>query len=234
MRMRFKPYARPELAAWEHCIDHPEAHAGHWRTLFTDPTKSLRVELGCGKGRFLAELAQVEPAYNYLGFDIKSEMLVVAKRTIESSFIANKRAISNLKIAAYNIEQIGRVLAEEDVVDRLYINFCNPWYKSGHAKHRLTHPRQLIQYRKFLRPDGELYFKTDDGPLFRDSLRYFALCGFEVVFQTQDLHREGGMSTPITEHEEMFSREGIQINACIAVKHPAQLDPSAFARIKNI
>lgn len=234
MRMRFKPYARPELAAWPYSINEPGHMRGQWRTAFDNPDKPLRIELGCGKGGFLAGVALRQPDYNYLGVDIKSEMLVVAKRTIQHQFEEAQTEITNARICSYNIEHVRNLLAAEDAVQRVYINFCNPWYKSGHAKHRLTHPRQLAQYRHFMQPGAEIYFKTDDTPLFKDSLRYFAYAGFEVVWKTENLHAEEPEWNVRTEHENMFAAEGLAIKACIARMCPAQLDEQAIARLKNV
>lgn len=234
MRMRHKPYARPELAAWPYSVNQPEDLLGKWSGAFTNPNLPLRIELGCGKGGFLAGVALAQPGYNYLGVDIKSEMLVVAKRTIEKQFQQANQPIANALICSYNIEYIQKILAHEDLVQRIYINFCNPWYKSGHAKHRLTHPRQLAHYRHLLPLGGEIYFKTDDMPLFQDSLRYFAYTGFEVTWQTEDLHAHEPDWNVRTEHEAMFSSEGIPIKACIAVMRPAKLDEAAIARLRDL
>ena len=234
MRMRHKPYARPELAAWPHAVDTPTEKRGCWKDFFEDPAKPLRLELGCGKGRFLAMSGLLVPEYNYLGVDIKSEMLVVAKRTIERLYALEQQPLSNIAITNYNIENIDKLLAPEDAVDRIFINFCNPWYKSGHAKHRLTHPRQLAKYRSFLRAGGELYFKTDDTRLFEDSLRYFEYTGFSLEWVCRDLHKEEPEWNVRTEHEKMFSDEGIPIKACIARMQDAVLDMETISCLKNL
>ncbi|MGD9560628.1 MAG: tRNA (guanosine(46)-N7)-methyltransferase TrmB [Oscillospiraceae bacterium] len=233
MRIRFKPYARPELAAWSRNIPDPEAQKGHWADAF-DQNMPLRVELGCGKGRFLATLALREGNFNYLGVDIKSEMLVVAKRTAERLFQQAQRPLGNLAITSWEIERLSCILAPEDHVSRIYINFCNPWTKTGHAKHRLTHPRQLAQMRDVLCEGGEVWFKTDNAALFEDSLRYFEYTGFAVEWLTRDLHKEEPAWNIRTEHEEMFAAQGIPIKACRARMCPAQLDRAAIARLKNI
>ena len=234
MRMRHKPYARPELAAWPYAVDSPAEKRGCWKSFFADPAKPLRVELGCGKGRFLAMSGLLAPQYNYLGVDIKSEMLVVAKRTIERLYTLEQQPLANIAITNYNIENIDKLLAPEDAVDRIFINFCNPWYKSGHAKHRLTHPRQLAKYRSFLRAGGELYFKTDDTRLFEDSLRYFEYTGFSLEWVCRDLHKEEPEWNVRTEHEKMFSDEGIPIKACIARMQDAVLDMETISCLKNL
>lgn len=234
MRMRYKPYARAELAAWPLHVNTPAQLRAHWAGFFAEPSLPLHVELGCGKGGFLAAAALRNTACNHLGIDIKSEVLVVAKRTVEREFSAAARPPVNIAIAAYNIEYIGQILAPEDAVARLYINFCNPWYKSGHAKHRLTHPRQLVQYREFLRPGAEIWFKTDDDPLFNDSLRYFSMCGFDVPWLHRDLHTEEPPWNIRTEHEQMFAQEGRPIKACVATMRPARLDTAALRRLKTV
>ena len=106
---------------------------------------------------------------------------------------------------------------KEDAVERIYINFCNPWPRPKHRKKRLTHSKQLELYKQFLVNGGEVFFKTDDDDLFRDSLKYFEESGFEIVNKTYDLHNEPIFENNIiTEHEKMFSDEGIKIKALIA------------------
>ena len=120
-----------------------------------------------------------------------------------------------------DIERIHNLMTPDDTVSRIYINFCNPWSKNASSnKHRLTHPRQLIQYRDFLADGGEIYFKTDDDDLFRDSLEYFPAAGFEITWHTADLHHNEPAWNIRTEHEGMFTEMGIKIKALIARKLP--------------
>ena len=234
MRMRFKSYARPELAAWPYHVDDPAALRGRWHSAYADPNAPLRLELGCGKGGFIAALALRKSGCNFLGIDIKSEVLVVAKRNIEAAYAQAGRKPENVRITSKNIEQIADILSPEDKIERLYINFCNPWHKSGHPKHRLTHPRQLVRYREFLCNDAEIHFKTDDDILYNATLRYLPLCGFDILWQTRDLHHNEPAGNIRTEHENMFAAEGIPIKACVAVKRPANLDVAALLRLKDI
>lgn len=224
MRIRYKPYAREELAACPFFVDEPAKLAGQWGAAFKNPNLPLRMELGCGKGAFLAQTALLQPQFNYIGVDIKSEVLVVAKRKAESMFQKENAEIGNLLLTSQDIERICQIFSEKDTVTRLYINFCNPWYKAGHAKHRLSHPRQLALYRNFLAQDGEIWFKTDDEPLFKDSLAYFETAGFKVLWQSQNLHQKEPSWNVHTEHEDMFSSQGIPIKAIIAQKMPANLN----------
>ncbi len=144
-------------------------------------------------------------------------MLGLSKRNIEQAY--NFENPNNLFLIRKNIEQISDVFNKEDSIERIYINFCNPWPKSKHQKRRLTHPRQLNLYREFLKDDGEIYFKTDSDELFEDSLEYFMESNFEIISKTYDLHFEDIFGQNImTEHEEMFSNDGIKIKALIAKK----------------
>ena len=190
MRIRRKPWARPELAACPFCIDDPENHIGHWRELFPK-RQPLHLELGCGKGGFMAQKAVQNPQINFLAVDIKSDILGLTKRNIEKAYEQAGKEVDNVRIFAYDIERILQVLDRNDEVERIYINFCNPWPKKKHKKKRLTYPRQLFFYQEFLKDGGEIWFKTDDDELFEESLDYFAMCGFTQEFITYDLAASG-------------------------------------------
>lgn len=222
MRMRRKPYARPELAACAFFVDHPPMHLGRWHELFPK-RQPIHIELGCGKGGFIARLAVANPGINYIGIDIKSEVLVVAKRNAEALFAAAGRPVDNLLLLSQEIEIIDQMLSPEDVVERIYINFCNPWARAPQKKRRLTYPKQLTKYRAFLRDGGEIYFKTDDDGLFADSLKYFAQSGFTVTFSTTDLAASDYQGNIPTEHEMMFTAEGKTTKMLIARKEAESL-----------
>ncbi len=221
MRIRFKKWARPEIAASPFCMDDARAMRGHWRTdaQYARPEQPFYVELGCGKGGWVSQAGVLHPENNYLALDIKSEMLGMAKRKTEAAFAEAGRPVDNVRLSIINIEKISEVLAPEDGVDRLYINFCNPWPKEGHKKRRLTHPRQLCQYAAILR--GELHFKTDDADLFHESLDYFRESGWELLTVNEDLHANEPADNIRTEHENMFTDMGKKIHFLIA-KPPAE------------
>ena len=223
MRIRFKKWARPELAAAPFCMDDAFACAGKWRSHFAKPDQPFYVELGCGKGGWVSQAAVLHPENNYLALDMKSEMLGVAKRKTEAAFAEAGREPENILLSILNIERFSEVLLPADGVDRIYINFCNPWPKEGHKKRRLTHPRQLRQYAAVLR--GELHFNTDDRGLFEESLEYFTGSGWTILHQTFDLHADEPADNIRTEHENMFTEMGKKINFLIA-KPPAD----AFGR----
>lgn len=172
---------------------------------------------GCGKGSFIAKLAVQNPEINYLAIDIKSEVLGLAKRNIEKEYLNAQKEIDNVLLTAYEIEIIQNILNEKDIVDRIYINFCNPWPKPRHNKKRLTHTKQLEKYKTFLKPGGEIYFKTDDDNLYKATIRYLEETGFQIIKQTENLHKEPIWVNNIeTEHEKMFEEQGITTKAIIA------------------
>lgn len=230
MRMRFKPYARPELLACDFHVHEPLTHAGHWHELYARPEQPLHLELGCGKGGFLSQLAPLHPDINYLGIDITDKVLILAKRKVEAAYAAAQLPSDNVKIASLDIERLSGVFSPADTVQRIYINFCNPWNrKLAHKKHRLTHTRQLALYRAMLADGGEVYFKTDDEGLFNDSLAYFPEAGFEITWQTRDLHADEPAWNIRTEHEAMFTEQGIKTKALIARKLPLENEQQALA-----
>ena len=221
MRIRRKPWARPELASWENCIDVPAENRGKWHSAFKK-NSPLMIELGCGKGGFISKLAVANPDINFIAVDIKSEMLGLAMRNIKREYAAAEREIDNVLIFSQEIMLINKVFSSEDICERIYINFCNPWPKTHDHKKRLTHNNQLMQYREFLRDGGEIWFKTDNDDLFLSSKRYFSECGFELRYVTEDLHNSGFEENIETEHEKMFSEQGIPIKFLIAKKVPLE------------
>ena len=167
----------------------------------------------------MAQKAVSNPDINFIAVDIKSDILGLTKRNIEKSYEEAGKETDNVRIFAYDIERILQVFDSNDVMDRIYINFCNPWNKkANHKKHRLTHTRQLLLYRPFLADGAEIWFKCDDDDLFKDTLRYMAEAGFEVTWQTRDLHADEPSWNIRTEHEQMFTEMGIPTKALIARK----------------
>jgi len=217
MRMRKKPWARPELECCDFFVINPKEYKGKWKEFFGND-KPIYLELGCGKGTFMAVHGSENPDINYIAIDIKDEVLGLAKRNIEKAYEEKNRKVNNVRLMAQEIGLISEILSKEDVISRIYINFCNPWPKEKHKKRRLTHTRQLEQYKIFLKSDGEIYFKTDDDELFEESLEYFNEAGFRIKYITYDLHNSDFEGNVQTEHERMFSEQGIKIKFLIAVK----------------
>lgn len=216
MRIRYKKWARPELEAAKFYIDNPEDYKGKWHEAF-NKDNPIHMELGCGKGAFISKLAVCNPNINYIAVDLIDAMLGLSKRNIENSYKEKNKAIDNIILTRHDIERILLFMSKKDIVDRIYINFCNPWPKPKHRKKRLTHTKQLELYKEFLKPNGEIYFKTDDDGLFMDSLKYFEEAGFDILTKTLDLYTENIFENNIeTEHEKMFTAEGKKIKALIA------------------
>ena len=186
MRMRKKKWAQPELDACPYFIADCDRYRGQWRTLFPK-AQPLHIELGCGKGVSTAAMAHAEQDTNFVAIDLISDVLGSARRNIAAAYGAE--SVDNIRLTSKNILFINQTFAPEDRVERIVISFCNPWAeREKHKKRRLTHPRQLMQYREFLIDGGEIWFKTDDDDLFYDSIEYFRLCGFKLRFITFDLH----------------------------------------------
>ena len=215
MRMRRKPWARPELESCHFFIQKPSEYRGRWKEFFKNDNP-IYLELGCGKGTFMAVHGAENPNINYIAIDIKDEVLVLAKRNIEKAYEEKKHELNNVALMSQEIALIDDMLSKEDTVDRIYINFCNPWPKDRHKKRRLTHTRQLEKYKTFLRKEGEIWFKTDDDELFEESLGYFKDCNLEIKYITYDLHNSGFEGNVVTEHEEMFTKQGIKTKFLIA------------------
>lgn len=189
MRIRYKKWARPELEASKFYIDSPEEYKGKWKELFKS-NNPIHIELGCGKGSFIAQKASQNSNINYIAVDLIDAMLGLAKRNIEAEYTEKHKEINNIYITRYDIERILNIFDSEDKIERIYINFCNPWPRGKHHKKRLTHIRQLEKYKNFLIDGGKIYFKTDDDNLFNDSLSYFKEAGFTIKKLTYDLANE--------------------------------------------
>ena len=239
MHMRTKKWAKPELAVCPYFTDEAETLRGHWHERFAKD-QPLYLELGCGKGVSTAAMVYDNRDKNFVAMDITCNVLGDTRRNIARTY--GEEPVDNVVIARYDIEYIRNVFAPEDRIERIYINFCNPWTKRPkYAKRRLTHPRQLMQYRDFLVDGGEIWFKTDDTPLFTESLPYFEACGFEMRYLTSDLHAAGFAPNYVSEHEQKFTALGVPIKFVIMRKKPGPVElnpvrwvmPGAFARLRE-
>ena len=218
MRIRKKKWAEPELSVCDFYVKNPEEYAGKWMQAFKKE-QPLYLEIGCGKGSFAGQLALKNPDKNIIALDIKVDMLGVGRRTIVKLFEdAGKTQddITNLLLVKYNVEMLDKIITADDKIDRLFINFCNPWPRAKHKKRRLTYYKKLEMYKTFLKPDSEIRFKTDDDELFDESLEYFEQSGYEILYLTRDLHASDVTDNIETEHEKIFSEEGIKIKNLIA------------------
>ncbi|MBR6013169.1 MAG: tRNA (guanosine(46)-N7)-methyltransferase TrmB [Selenomonadaceae bacterium] len=189
-----------------------EEYKGTWRKFFDENnlSRELHVELGTGKGDFITQLAEKNPDKNFLGLEVEREVVLKAARKIQ------EKNLKNVRLVLFDINQISEIFAENEI-DRLYINFCDPWPKKKHAKRRLTHVNFLEMYRKILKPDGEIHFKTDNRGLFDFSLEQFEIAGLKVRDLTFDLHANEPPENIRTEYENKFSSLGTPINRCVVL-----------------
>ena len=206
MRMRKKPNLVPRMEACsDYWIREPEAYRGKWRSLMPD-AKQLRVEVCCGKGGFTVKTAAAEPDILLIAIEICSDAMVVGMEK------AKEMGLKNVFFVAMDVARIAEFF-EPDEVDRLYINFCDPWPRKKNAKRRLTFHTFLAQYRTILKTGGEIHFKTDNAPLFEWSLEHFAEHGYDVRNMTRDLHANG-IQGIMTDYEAKFHELGTPINRC--------------------
>lgn len=216
MRMRKKPNLIPRM---ERCagvqIKNPAEYKGKWRSIMPEAS-SLHLELGCGKGRFTAGTARSFPDTLFIAVEKVRDAMVVAMERVCGEEIPNVRFID---MDAMNLREI----FENGEVSRIYINFCDPWPGNKHAKRRLTSPGFLAIYRDILAPGGEIHFKTDNNPLFEYSLESFKQNGFSLYEVTRNLHENGPVGI-MTDYEEKFFNQGLNINRCVARLMPKEAE----------
>ena len=214
MRMRRKAWTEPKLEACPFFIEHPADHRGHWQALFAE-RHPVELEIGCGKGVSTAQMAHDNPNVNFIAIDEVRHVLAVSVRNAEAAY--GDEVPRNLVFSAVDAMRIYDTFCAEDGIRRIYISFPNPWdERAKHHKRRLTHPRQLNQFRDFLAPNGEIWLKTDNDALFTASKRYLGECGFEIAYLTDDLHASGFAPNYVSEHEALYSGQGKPIRFLIA------------------
>ena len=197
-------------------IQTPEDHKGGWRKL-KEGCAALWVEVGCGKGKFTAETAAANPEV----------LLIAVERCREAMVIAMEKAqamgLTNVFFIDMDVANIEAIFAAGEI-DRLFINFPDPWPRKKNAKRRLTHRGFLDKYCRVVKENGEIHYKTDNAPLFEYSLEEFQACGLQVNALTRDLHANGIVGI-MTGYEEKFHALGTPINRCEVVCKPFVLPP---------
>ena len=212
MRMRRMKNLEPRMEACSQLrIAQPETLKGNWRSLKSDAT-ALWVEVGCGKGKFTAETAQANPDVLLIAVERCREAMVVAMEK------AQKMGLKNVFYIDMDVEKIEEIFAGGEI-DRLFINFPDPWPRKKNAKRRLTYRTFLDKYCRVIKLGGEIHYKTDNAPLFEFSVEEFAACGLEVKNLTRNLH-ENGVVGIMTGYEEKFHALGTPINRCEVVCKP--------------
>lgn len=209
MRLRNVRGAREALQESDFTVNEPTEYRGKWLELFEN-NNPLHIEIGTGKGRFLMTLAEQNPDINYVGIEKFSSVLI---RAIEKQ---RELALPNLYFIRMDAENIEEVFAEGEV-DRIYLNFSDPWPKDRHAKRRLTSKQFFARYDKILDKNGRVEFKTDNRDLFDFSVESVKEAGWDLSAVTYDLHNsdmnEGNI---MTEYEIKFSEMGNPIHKLIA------------------
>lgn len=202
MRLRKIKGADEAVAASPYVIQENPNLRGCWHTLFQNG-HPLHIEIGMGKGRFLMDLSRANPQINYIGIERYTSVLVKALKKMEADPLPN---LYFMCMDAANLEQ---VFAPGEV-ERIYLNFSDPWPKDRHARRRLTSSQYLKRYSSVLSPEGQIEFKTDNEPLFDFSLMSVRNAGWTLLEYTRDLHHDASMNLGniMTEYEEKFSSQG--------------------------
>ena len=206
MRMRKRNNLEPRMEACsEIWMRDAKRLRGNWRSLMPE-AREIRLEVGCGKGKFTVETAAAEP-------DV---LLIAVERVNEAMLLGMERALEmglkNVYFLSLDAAELEEYFADGEV-DLIYLNFCDPWPRKKNAKRRLTFRTFLEKYKKILRKDGEIHFKTDNSPLFEWSLGEFEACGLEIRNLTRNLHENGPVGI-MTGYEEKFYQLGTPINRC--------------------
>ena len=210
MRLRNVPGARETIIENQFSIQQPEQMKGKWEEVFQND-HPIHIEVGMGKGQFIIEMAKRNPEINYIGIEKYSSVLVRAVEKLEDFEQNNLRLI---RMDAENIEEV----FDKDEVDRIYLNFSDPWPKDRHAKRGLTSKQFFERYDGILKKDGIVEFKTDNDLLFQFSLEQVPEAGWNLDKFTWDLHNDEEMvkGNVMTEYESKFSAMGNPIHKLIA------------------
>ncbi len=215
MRLRNIPRAEGTLQAHNIVIKRPEDQKGCWRQVFGNK-QPVHIEIGTGKGRFILNKAKANPDINFVGIERYSSVLL---RAVEKYDTDEFKDLQNVRFICIDARRIEEVFAKDEV-ERIYLNFSDPWPKARHAKRRLTSVEFLERYEKVLKPYGKLEFKTDNTELFKFSLEQIKEAGWTLQNFTYDLHHNEEMNQGniMTEYEEKFSSKGNPINKLTAVR----------------
>ena len=212
MRMRKKKNLIPRMDRCAPChVRDGFALKGRWREALMPGAREVNVELGCGKGRFTAGTAAEHPDVLFIAIEKVPDALVVAMER------AMDLGLKNVFFVVGDAALLPDYFAPDEV-DRVYINFCDPWPSNRHAKRRLTHRDFLNIYRQVLRTGGEIHFKTDNRPLFEFSLLEFPRAGYALSEVTRNLH-ENGPRGVMTDYEAKFFAQGLPIHRCVGTKN---------------
>ena len=194
-------------------IKKPEEQRGQWDQVFGNE-KPIQIEIGMGKGQFILNMAKAHPEINFIGIERYSSVLLRALEKYDTEEFEN---LENIRFICMDAREIEAVFAPAEV-DKIFLNFSDPWPKARHAKRRLTSTEFLARYEKVLVENGRVEFKTDNTELFNFSLEQVKEAGWELLAYTYDLHHQEEMNKGniMTEYEQKFSEKGNPINKLIA------------------
>lgn len=207
MRLRNIPGADDVLKNSAYVIQQPECHKGIYSELFGN-NHPIHIEIGMGKGRFITDMAMLHPEINYIGIEMYSSVLLRAVQKMDR-LASEDKAPQNLRFLCVDARKLGEIFASGEI-DKIYLNFSDPWPKDRHAKRRLPSKEFLSVYRGFLKKEGTLEFKTDNQDLFRFALDELPLANWDLLASTFDLHNDAELNkgNVMTEYEEKFSSKG--------------------------
>lgn len=210
MRLRNKPWAAEKLANHpEIVIANPTAYKGKWKELIFKNENPIHIEVGTGKGQFVTGMAKSNPTVNYIGIEVYKSVIVTA---LDKAIAAD---VPNVKLLNIDAAELLSIFAPDEL-ERVYLNFSDPWPKQRHAKRRLTYRSFLDIYNQLTGKNGEVHFKTDNQHLFEFSLESFSAYGMLLKNISLDLHKSTFEGNIMTEYEEKFSSQGMRIYRCEA------------------
>ena len=217
MRLRNVPGADAYLTAHPLVIKNETRYRGTWKETFQNPENPIHIEIGMGKGQFLLTLAKENPSINYIGIERYSSVLLRALERFDND--EEYKDVNNIRFICMDATNLPEVFAVGEI-DKIYLNFSDPWPKARHAKRRLTSKQFFERYDKILAFDGVVEFKTDTRELFDFSLEQVELAGWVLLAKTYDLHNDPTLSrgNVMTEYEEKFSGQGHPIHKLIAMR----------------
>jgi len=212
-RVRKQPGTREALMQYAPVVVlEPEQNKGNWKAVFGND-HPIQIEVGMGKGKFVSTMARQNPDINFIGIEVIEEVLLDAvKRMNRAEGIPD-----NLRLVWINASLL-EDLFDAGEVDRIYLNFSDPWPKTRHAKRRLTHKGFLEQYAAILKAEGQVHFKTDNQGLFEFSLNEFSACDWRLQHIQLDMYKKLPEGNVATEYETKFHNQGMPIYRLEAVK----------------
>ena len=209
MRLKKVPGALERIEASDYVIKDGKEYFGKYETLF-EKKQPIHIEIGMGKGKFITEMAQLHPEINYIGIEKFDSVLI---RALEKQ---EEMELSNLKLMRLDAEMIDEVFNHE--IDRIYLNFSDPWPKKRHAKRRLTSKEFLKAYDSIFKTTKEIIMKTDNRKLFEYSIMSFTNYGYQIEEISLNLYDDDIKENVATEYETKFHNLGYSIYRIVVKK----------------